>query len=228
MNKLTWRPADGQLLLSLREKAGIDASVFARDNTVSLAQLKELETADGHRFYSAQIKRNAGVKMLKNLGHELPRELPQENSESNDSSEPDTDANRYKTPPLKSKSTSEIKASRHKGFLKTMVILLAALTFGATVFMGSNWARQNANLPLYVKALPPSDMVTNVITNATEMVKQMAPDFKDATEPSTAPNVLTSPPSDMVTNAITNAPEMANQKAPDFKNATEPSTATKF
>jgi hypothetical protein len=71
MNNPSWRAEDGQLLRSLREEAGIDALVFARNNTVSLAQLKELELGGNNSFYNPAIKRTTGVKLLKKLGHEL-------------------------------------------------------------------------------------------------------------------------------------------------------------
>lgn len=70
MNNPSWRAEDGQLLRSLREEAGIDALVFARNNTVSLAQLKELELGGNGSFYNPDIKRSTGVKLLKKLGHE--------------------------------------------------------------------------------------------------------------------------------------------------------------
>ncbi len=70
MNNSLWRSEDGQLLRSLREEAGIDELVFARNNTLSLAQLRELEQGGNSSFYNAAIKRNTGVKLLKKLGHE--------------------------------------------------------------------------------------------------------------------------------------------------------------
>ena len=73
MNPTTWRPEDGQLLQRLRTQAGIDELVFARNNTLSLIQLRELESGEGHSFYNAQIKRNAGLKLLKKLGFEYPQ-----------------------------------------------------------------------------------------------------------------------------------------------------------
>lgn len=76
MNNPSWRAEDGQLLRSLREEAGIDALVFARNNTVSLAQLKELESGGNNSFYNPAIKRNTGVKLLKKLGHELVVQEP--------------------------------------------------------------------------------------------------------------------------------------------------------
>jgi hypothetical protein len=71
MNNPIWRSEDGQLLRSLREEAGIDELVFARNNTVSLAQLKELELGGHSSFYNPAIKRSTGVKLLKKLGHDL-------------------------------------------------------------------------------------------------------------------------------------------------------------
>ena len=71
MNNSTWRSEEGQLLRSLREEAGIDELVFARNNTVSLAQLKELELGGHSSFYTPAIKRRTGVKLLGKLGHDL-------------------------------------------------------------------------------------------------------------------------------------------------------------
>ena len=77
MNPTTWHPEDGQLLQNLRLKAGIDSHIFARSNTLSHAQLLELETGVGHYFYSDLIKRHAGVRLLQKLGHELSDPVPQ-------------------------------------------------------------------------------------------------------------------------------------------------------
>jgi hypothetical protein len=77
MNSTTWRPDDGQLLQNLRMNAGIDELVFARQNTLSLAQLRELESGVGHHFYNEPIKRNAGVKLLRKLGYEFPESTPE-------------------------------------------------------------------------------------------------------------------------------------------------------
>ncbi len=71
MNNPSWRAEDGQLLRSLREQAGIDQLVFARNNTLSVAQLKELELGGDCCFYNPSIKRSTGVKLLKKLGHNL-------------------------------------------------------------------------------------------------------------------------------------------------------------
>lgn len=78
MNPNTWCPEDGQLLQMLRTQAAIDSHVFARNNTLSLAQLQELESGIGNYFYSDLIKRSAGIKLLKKLGYIMPLPLPQE------------------------------------------------------------------------------------------------------------------------------------------------------
>lgn len=75
-NPTAWRPEDGHLLQKLRTHAGLDELVFARQNTLSLAQLRELESGIGHHFYNDPIKRNAGVKLLKKLGYEFPEPPP--------------------------------------------------------------------------------------------------------------------------------------------------------
>jgi hypothetical protein len=72
MNTQPWGPEDGELLQNLRKNADIDALVFARANTISAAQLHELESGEGRSFYSELIKRNTGIKLLKKLGYEYP------------------------------------------------------------------------------------------------------------------------------------------------------------
>jgi hypothetical protein len=72
MNHQHWGPEDGELLQRLRTSAGIDAFVFARTNTISAAQLQELESGEGRSFYNELIKRNTGIKLLKKLGYEYP------------------------------------------------------------------------------------------------------------------------------------------------------------
>ena len=72
MNHQHWGPEDGELLQRLRTSAGIDAFVFARTNTISAAQLQELESGEGRSFYNELIKRNTGIKLLKKLGCEYP------------------------------------------------------------------------------------------------------------------------------------------------------------
>lgn len=69
MKPTVWREQDGQLLQQLRQSAQIDHVVFARTNTISLAQLRELEGHGEGHFYNAQIKANTGHKLLKKLGH---------------------------------------------------------------------------------------------------------------------------------------------------------------
>jgi hypothetical protein len=72
MNNQPWSPEDGERLQSLRTSARIDAFVFARTNTISAAQLHELEGGEGRSFYNDLIKRNTGIKLLKKLGYEYP------------------------------------------------------------------------------------------------------------------------------------------------------------
>lgn len=71
---------------SLRVEAGIDELVFARNNTVSLAQLKELEFGGNSSFYTPAIKRSTGIKLLKKLGHELV--MPEVVTAAQESAEP--------------------------------------------------------------------------------------------------------------------------------------------
>jgi hypothetical protein len=84
MNNQPWSPEDGERLQSLRTSARIDAFVFARTNTISAAQLHELEGGEGRSFYNDLIKRNTGIKLLKKLGYEYPVTTMQVTSPASD------------------------------------------------------------------------------------------------------------------------------------------------
>lgn len=70
MNNNIWHPEDGALLQQLRISAQLDELVFARSNTISLSQLRELEGQGQGSFYTAHIKSHTGFKLLRKLGHE--------------------------------------------------------------------------------------------------------------------------------------------------------------
>ena len=76
-----WNAEDSAHLKASREKAGIDAYSFARSASISLAQLKELESSapsEDQLFYSEHIKRHVGRSLLARLGVEpLIRIQPQ-------------------------------------------------------------------------------------------------------------------------------------------------------
>jgi hypothetical protein len=68
-----WNAEDSAHLKASRENAGIDAYSFARSASISLAQLKELESSvpgEDQLFYSEQIKRHVGRSLLARLGVE--------------------------------------------------------------------------------------------------------------------------------------------------------------
>ena len=70
-----WTAEHGNLLKSLREKAGLDIATLARKNMVSPLQVAQLEDGGESAFYSADIKFAAGKKLLQALGHRLPEQV---------------------------------------------------------------------------------------------------------------------------------------------------------
>ncbi len=62
--KPIWTDADADCLRNARESAGSDLYTVARNNSLSNAQLLELEQGGDSYFYSASIKYNAGKKLL--------------------------------------------------------------------------------------------------------------------------------------------------------------------
>jgi cytoskeletal protein RodZ len=67
-SQANWVDADADRLREARESAGIDLYTVARNNSLSNAQLLELEQGGQSYFYSASIKYNAGKKLLNFFG----------------------------------------------------------------------------------------------------------------------------------------------------------------
>lgn len=167
MNKLTWQPEDAQLLLSLREASGIDALVFARMNTLSLAQLKELERGEGNSFYNPQIKRSTGIKLLKKLGYEASMACENSKPEEPAAAVCVTLEPTNSRPANWAASESDLQSAplnRNLGFSpKQLLMAFSFLAVVAVVLTGNQWAQSNAitivpspSAPLLAKELAPT------------------------------------------------------------------------
>ena len=62
-----WTADEAELLKNLREDARIDATSFALENAMSLAQLSQLENGGESCFYSPAIKAHLGRKLIAKL-----------------------------------------------------------------------------------------------------------------------------------------------------------------
>lgn len=204
MNNLTWRPEDAQLLLSLREAAGIDAMVFARMNTVSVAQLKELEHGEGNSFYNPQIKRSTGIKLLKKLRHE-----PATSCEDTQPEEPAAAATAT-VEPLNTRSAnwapseSSLQAAPLKRNLvfspKQLLVVVSFLGIVAVILTGNQWAQSNA-----IKAVPtppPTPLATLAPT---------LPSASETTGPAAQLAFMPSPPTELSAPTKPSAKEVATQ-----------------
>lgn len=67
-----WTPENGALLQQLRINAKMDIGTLAQRNMVSRIQVAQLEEGGDSAFYSPEIKRNVGKKLLAFFGHTLP------------------------------------------------------------------------------------------------------------------------------------------------------------
>jgi hypothetical protein len=140
MKQPSWLPEDGQLLKHLREKAGIDIFVFARTNTLSTTQLKELEEGVGNSFYNAQIKRSTGLKLLKKLGHVSTPQGSASSASDNATDSVTSAANQ--APDCVTHDTAPAPASqnKHKGFsLQILIWLSVAALLAALLLFGRDW-----------------------------------------------------------------------------------------
>jgi hypothetical protein len=204
MNKLTWRPEDARLLLSLREAAGIDAMVFARVNTVSVAQLKELEQGEGNSFYNPQIKRSTGIKLLKKLGHE-----PATACEDSQPEEPAAAATAT-AEPLNSRSAnwttseSSLQAAplkRNLGFSpKQVLVAVSFLGIVAVILTGNPWAQSNA-----IQAVPTPPPLASLAPTLPSASETTGPSAQQAFMPS-PPTELSAPPKPSTEEVATQTP----------------------
>ena len=69
-----WTDAHQRQLRHARLAAGVSDVAFARDNSLALRHLQQLEEGGSSAFYSESIKYDMGVKLLKRLGVDLPAE----------------------------------------------------------------------------------------------------------------------------------------------------------
>lgn len=72
MSPPQWTAEHGNLLKSLRQKAGLDIATLARKHIVSATQVRQLENGGDTAFYNPDIKFATGKKLLHALGHKLP------------------------------------------------------------------------------------------------------------------------------------------------------------
>jgi hypothetical protein len=146
MNHPSWRSEDGQLLRSLREAAGIDELVFARQNTVSLAQLKELELGGNSSFYNPGIKHSTGIKLLRRLGHELATPVPLALSAVSRVPTP-SEPGPSLTPALVQPRTSnpeKLNASSRRGVLPASVFWILCLFSAGVLVVFKPWESKNS------------------------------------------------------------------------------------
>lgn len=144
----TWLPENGQLLLSLREQARVDAFVFAKLNTVSTAQLKELETGEGNSFYNPKIKLNTGLKLLTKLGHTQPAIASPNRDTQVDSrarcDKESTSAPHWPAATSKTPRQPRTPHSQTSGFLSNHVVwILAVVLLAAVGFTARDGSEKN-------------------------------------------------------------------------------------
>jgi len=71
MSHPKWTAEHGNLLKSLRQKAGLDIATLARKHILSTTQIGQLENGGSTAFYNDNIKFSTGKKLLHVLGHDL-------------------------------------------------------------------------------------------------------------------------------------------------------------
>jgi transcriptional regulator with XRE-family HTH domain len=142
MNELpNWTDADANKLRDARENAGFDLFTFARKNSLSNAQLLELEQGGESYFYSASIKYSVGKKLLNSF------EVRTEFERLKDESEAQSNSNSLVVEAFLEESVQHLQStntgteSRASKLLLILIILVAI--FLAVVFV--NYPNYKAN-----------------------------------------------------------------------------------
>lgn len=187
MSRPKWTAEHGNLLKSLREKAGLDIATLARKNMVSPLQVAQLEDGGESAFYNAEIKFAAGKKLLQALGHRLP-EQAQTLSEA-----PIKALNEIK--PAQSLPRNSLSITPQKTFWLLLFLLIALGLLGLYVDKSQKQADASpANLPtptVTTTAAAPSENTSTppeapvTPTNAAESVATPLP--PTPTAPATPP-----------------------------------------
>ena len=81
-SKAEWTDTDATHLREAREAEGLDLHKLARINSLSNAQLLELEEGGESYFYSASIKYSVGKKLLNSFGVRTEFERLKDESEA--------------------------------------------------------------------------------------------------------------------------------------------------
>ena len=63
-----WTSEHQRLLRQARVDAGVSEATLARDNTMTMRQLQQLEQGGSSAFYSESIQHDMGLKLLRRLG----------------------------------------------------------------------------------------------------------------------------------------------------------------
>jgi len=71
-----WLPADAALLKKLRQDAGIEITTLAKDHSLSVSQVQQLEDGGDHNFYTPAIKLATGRKLLIYFGADVQHVEP--------------------------------------------------------------------------------------------------------------------------------------------------------
>ena len=140
-SKAVWSDIDATHLREAREAAGLDLHTLARINSLSNAQLLELEQGGESYFYSASIKYSVGKKLLNSFGvrTEFERLKGESQAQSNSDSLVVEAFLEESVQHLQSKNTvSESKTSK----LLLILIILVAICL-AVVFV--NYPNYKAN-----------------------------------------------------------------------------------
>jgi hypothetical protein len=194
MNNQTWGPEDGALLQNLRTSAGIDAFVFARTNTISAAQLQELESGEGRSFYNELIKRNTGIKLLKKLGYEYPVNAEQVTPPALESMPAvfalETEALAQTDSIASPISSSDIykKSSPHPFFKHPLLVTAGLLSMGFLGFLGIQYQGQTQR----------------------EIPTVLQSESGQTTTPASAAQTTESPPSLVITSGTETLPQTAS------------------
>ena len=146
-SKAEWTDTDATHLREAREAAGLDLHTLARINSLSNAQLLELEEGGESYFYSASIKYSVGKKLLNSFGVRTEFEKLKGESQAQSNSDSLVVEAFLEESVQHLQSTNSVSESKTSKLLLILIILVAICL--AVVFV--NYPNYKANNDLEKK-----------------------------------------------------------------------------
>lgn len=171
MTKRVWLTADGALLKTLREEAGLEVITLARLHSLSSSQVKQLEEGGDSSFYSPSIKLATGRKLLMHFGADV--QTLEEKVEINQTETPEPEI----TAPIDRKN---IITQQNRNSLQFQIIGVLVVIIGIALSNGYLFSAEPVTKPIN---LTKQSEITKPIAENSEETKNIDVNSELTTKP---------------------------------------------